>query len=228
VTAASRDILVSVDRYFDAAPRADATDEAVGPFTLFRSRSVWSYYARPRRGLDGPVTAEDVALLAARCDELEIDLSIEWIGELIPSPEHAVAAAGLKVERHALLVLDAGELRPVAPPQDVAIELLAADGVLAAGSLQPAGDAAEILAVATLPSHRHRGVAAAVTTALVRGRAPRRRRHAALGPRPGRDARLRARRLPMRRHPSGGRARRRLTAVGMSRHVPPAIGTAVP
>jgi ribosomal protein S18 acetylase RimI-like enzyme len=167
VTAASRDILVSVDRYFDAAPRADATDEAVGPFTLFRSRSVWSYYARPRRGLDGPVTAEDVALLAARCDELEIDLSIEWIGELTPSLEHAVAAAGLEVERHALLVLDAGELRPVAPPQDVAIELLAADGVLAAGSLQPAGDAAEILAVATLPSHRRRGVAAAVTTALL-------------------------------------------------------------
>jgi predicted GNAT family acetyltransferase len=43
-----------------------------------------------------------------------------------------------------------------------------ADGVLAAGSLQPVGDAAEIVAVATLPSHRRRGLAGAVTVALVR------------------------------------------------------------
>jgi ribosomal protein S18 acetylase RimI-like enzyme len=231
VTAAPHDVLASVDRYFDAAPRSDATAEAVGPFTLFRSGSVWSYHARPRRGLDTPVTVEDVTRLAARCDELGLELSIEWIGELTPSLERVVAAGGLEVERHALLVLRAGELRPVAPPADVAVELLGADdprlvaargiaevsfgaggtgvgadgpaarderaarigedmrahlrrrgaaeltltaaatdpadGVVAAGSLQPAGPAAEIVAVATLPSHRRRGLAAAVTTALV-------------------------------------------------------------
>jgi GNAT superfamily N-acetyltransferase len=228
VTAAPHDILTSIDRYFDAAPRADASAEAVGPFTLFRSRFAWSYHARPRLGLDTPVAVEDVTRLAARCDALALDPSIEWIGELTPSLEDAVAAAGLTVQRHALLVLHAGELRPVAPPPDVAVQLLdaddprlvaargvaevsfgagatgvgpaardqraaqigadmrahlrrrtaaeltltavathRADGVLSAGSLQPAGDAAEIVAVATLPSHRRRGLAAAVTTALV-------------------------------------------------------------
>lgn len=41
------------------------------------------------------------------------------------------------------------------------------DGVVATGSLQPIAETAEIVAVATLPSHRRRGLAAALTSKLV-------------------------------------------------------------
>ena len=41
------------------------------------------------------------------------------------------------------------------------------DGVVAAGQHQPVGDATEVVGVATLPAHRRRGLAAAVTAALV-------------------------------------------------------------
>ena len=40
------------------------------------------------------------------------------------------------------------------------------DGVVAAGQHQPVGDATEVVGVATLPAHRRRGLAGAVTAAL--------------------------------------------------------------
>jgi N-acetylglutamate synthase-like GNAT family acetyltransferase len=42
-----------------------------------------------------------------------------------------------------------------------------ADGILAVGSHQPVGDVSEVVGVGTLPSARRRGLAAAVTAALV-------------------------------------------------------------
>ena len=41
------------------------------------------------------------------------------------------------------------------------------DGVVAAGSYQPLGDTAEVLAVSTLPAARRQGLAAAITVELV-------------------------------------------------------------
>ncbi len=48
-----------------------------------------------------------------------------------------------------------------------AVAVDGAAGVVAQGAMQPVGDTAEIVGVATLPSHRRRGLAAAVTRALV-------------------------------------------------------------
>ena len=44
---------------------------------------------------------------------------------------------------------------------------LEGDGVVASGLVKPVGDAAEVMGVATLPAFRHRGLALAVTSALV-------------------------------------------------------------
>lgn len=227
----TRLLLDVADEYFDAAPRTDAAAETVGAFTLFRSNSVWSYYARPRRGLKKPVSARDIAALAERCQELALDLSLEWIGELTPSLHGIAEQAGLDIEEHALLALAPGDLQPVAPVAGVRVEHLAAndahlvtaravaevafsvggtrvgaagprdreerathvsddmrghlarraaagltvtavavgddDGVLATGSLQPVHGTGEVLAVATLPCARRRGLAGAITTSLV-------------------------------------------------------------
>jgi ribosomal protein S18 acetylase RimI-like enzyme len=237
MTASTSELLDTADRYLDAAPRTDAVSEVVGPFVLFKSTSVWSYYARPRRRLDAPITAGDIRRLSRRCDELGIEFAVEWIAEITPSVEVAAQQSGLRVERHALLVLVPADVRPVVPPDGVAIHRLAAkdpllvvaravaevafgeggtargsggplerdlraadvgddlrahlvrrsgaeltlttvaidpeSGVLCTGSLQPVGDVAEILAMATLPSERRRGLAAAVTSELVRDAARR-------------------------------------------------------
>ena len=61
-----RGLLDLIERYLDAAPRSATDPEPMGKFTLFRPRGPWSYYARPRLGLDEPITAADVAALGAR------------------------------------------------------------------------------------------------------------------------------------------------------------------
>jgi ribosomal protein S18 acetylase RimI-like enzyme len=227
----TRALLLEADRYLDAAPRSDSVDEQVGVFTVFHGTSVWSYYARPRRGLERPIAADDLARLDARYVELDRPLAIEWIDELTPSLEPVARAAGLVIERHALLELDPAGFEPAPPPPGWNFELLGsadarlvsaravcdvafgvggvergpaggperdaraaligeamrnqlrrraangltltvaasslADGVVAAGALQPSDRAAEIVAVATLPGYRRRGLAAAITGALV-------------------------------------------------------------
>jgi ribosomal protein S18 acetylase RimI-like enzyme len=117
-------LLERLDRYLDAAPRSSATAEEVGPFTLFRTRSPWPYYARPRVGLSTPIEPAHVERLARRCRELELPLAIEWVGEITPSLEPAARAAGLQVEIHPLLVLETG---PEAEPPDEHVEILDAD-----------------------------------------------------------------------------------------------------
>ncbi|HZU40072.1 MAG TPA: GNAT family N-acetyltransferase [Solirubrobacteraceae bacterium] len=223
-------VLHAVDRYLDAAPRADARVEEVGPFTLFTG-SFWPYYARPRLGSTAAISPADVALLERRCRELSRPLAIEWLAELTPALEPAARERGLELERHALLVLAPDALRPVLAPPGTQVEILgpsdprlaqaravadvgfgapgtgrgadgpsardrrvgelregliehlrrraeagltltavacdARDGVVAAASLQPVADAAEIVGVATLPAHRRRGLAAALAAALV-------------------------------------------------------------
>ena len=60
-----------IERYLDAVPRGRADAEAVGPFTLFRSRLAHPFYARPSLGwASGYVTATDVTALRARQREL--------------------------------------------------------------------------------------------------------------------------------------------------------------
>lgn len=223
-------LLDRVDAYLDVVQRdaADALD--IGPFTLFVSRAPYPLYARPRRDVTAPVTADDLAALAARCDEVGVPLAVEWVEEVTPSLRGVVSGAGLVVERYPLLVLTADRYRPAPPPAGVTLQeartgadltvaravanvafghggtavgaegtaerdegvagadpdqvrffvddaaagrtvTLAAtagpDGVVASGSVKPVGGAAEIMGVATLPAFRRRGLALAVTSALV-------------------------------------------------------------
>jgi GNAT superfamily N-acetyltransferase len=220
--------LVAADRYFDSAPRPDAEVVDAGAFSLFVSRTPWSYYARPAISDPKPATVADVEALIDRCEERDVDLAIEWVHEIHPELDRLAATIGLEVTHHALMVVTSG--MPIgAAAIEGNVRLLSAEdpallqaqavagvsfgaggtgtgpagaadreaaarnlvpeltahlrdrarrrltitavaetdgGVMSAGSYQPVGDTAEILAVATLPVMRRRGLAAAVTAKL--------------------------------------------------------------
>jgi len=218
-------MITRVDEYLHAVPLSNAETEQVGPFTLFRSTTVWPYYARPRAGVT--VEPADIEAVRARCAELQLPLSFEWVVEACPSLGPAAAEAGLTVIEHPLLVMERADLKPA--EADARIEIVPADaelvrqgravqhlafgdagtavgtagpterdaaaaelsdqliegvtdrirrgvtvsaaaftdeGMVATGQHQPVGTASEIVGVATLPSMRRRGLAAALTSAL--------------------------------------------------------------
>ncbi len=101
--------LATLESYYDTAPRANATTEQVGPFTLFvrASPEGWPYYARPRLGLADEVTRADVDTVRARQRELGVPENIEWVHETTPSVLDAVRTSGLSVEECPLLALPA-------------------------------------------------------------------------------------------------------------------------
>jgi len=101
------DVLATLETYYDTAPRAGSTPHEVGPFTLFVKdhEEGWDYYARPRLGLDGEVTAADVDGVRARQRELGVPEAMEWVHETTPSLLMAARASGLAVEECPLLVL---------------------------------------------------------------------------------------------------------------------------
>jgi ribosomal protein S18 acetylase RimI-like enzyme len=218
-----------IDGYLDAAPRPEADAVEAGAFTLFVSRTPWSYYARPTVGLDRAVDSADLALLATRCAERGVALKIEWVREVCPELEQVAGAFGLSIHAHDLMVADAGSVahgdvdgvrlriagvddpglidgcavaevsfafggtQPGAPctsqrdevrgrlsSELVAHLLYRADsgltvtavaesdpsGIVATGAYQPVEEAAEVVAVATLPCARRRGIAGALTARL--------------------------------------------------------------
>jgi ribosomal protein S18 acetylase RimI-like enzyme len=217
-----------VEAYYDAVPRALASAEDVGPFTLFRRSGGWPYYARPRAGLAGPFIQSDVERVLARQRVLGLPEAFEWVEEISPQLSEAISSAGLVVQRHQLMVL--AEPRPVTAPDGFRVQILDADdrhslaatraavklgfaqegteigavgvaerdaevaagdqaaefvgdcirqglttmaaavdnsGPVAGGSYSPRDGVAEITGVATLPAFRRRGLALAVTSALV-------------------------------------------------------------
>ena len=225
------ELLRRVERYLDAAPRSGAAAQEAGPFTLFRSRAPWPYYARPRLGLDRPVTAADLEGLRALCGRTGVPFALEWVDEVDTVAGGRRPRPGGGVTRHPLLACD-GPVTAAGAPGGVAVRVLAPgdeegrrdaravaevgfgrpgtgrgadgaaerdaararlrpgllaelarraregttvtavavdrrDGVVAAGQHQPVGDVTEVVGVATLPAHRRRGLAAAVTAALV-------------------------------------------------------------
>ena len=101
--------LTPIETYYDAVPRAAATTEEVGPFTLFLAEEGigWQFYARPRLGLDTEVTADDVRAVLARQDELGKPRQLEWVEEVTPSLLPAVREAlpDARIEECPLLVL---------------------------------------------------------------------------------------------------------------------------
>lgn len=102
-------LLVAADAYFDGAPRPDADAIAAGAFTLFVSRTPWSYYARPVVSHSQPLSSADIELLADMCRERHVDLVLEWVHELHPELAELASAFGLDVTEHALMTLDATE-----------------------------------------------------------------------------------------------------------------------
>ena len=98
-----------------------ATTEEVGPFTLFLRSDPrgWPFYARPRVGSDGAVSADDVRRVRDRQRELAIPEQLEWVGELAPGLGQAARSAGMVVHEHPLMVLS----RPVPAAQVPGVEV---------------------------------------------------------------------------------------------------------
>jgi ribosomal protein S18 acetylase RimI-like enzyme len=130
--------LISLERYLDAAPRAGAATEDIGPFTLFISTGLWPFYARPRSGLDRAISADDVLAVRERQRALGLPEAFEWVVEVTPSLGAAAGETGLVVEELPLLVL--GTQVPFARRTDDVIRRVRADEF----------DLARILAVASV------------------------------------------------------------------------------
>ncbi len=101
--------LDAIEAYYDTVPRAAATTEEVGPFTLFLAQegTGWQFYARPRLGGEDRFTAHDVRRVLARQRELGRPEAIEWVDDVTPSLLPAVRDAGLEAGSYPLLALPA-------------------------------------------------------------------------------------------------------------------------
>ena len=133
--------LERIEDYYDAVPRAASRVEDHGPLTLFVNRSSgFPYYARPRRGWQGPVEAGHVGAVRERQRGLGVPESFEWVAEMTPGLAGAARAAGLQVREHALLVLDPAAWHPAPPPVGTEVRLVSAE----------ADDLAELRAVGNL------------------------------------------------------------------------------
>jgi ribosomal protein S18 acetylase RimI-like enzyme len=104
-------LLDRLERCYDAIPRVGgARVEAVGPFDLFlRDGPGWPYYARPRLGATD-ITPADVTAVLDRQRALGVPLAIEWVLEVTPSLQPALAGSGLSVTLAPLMVLSSDSL----------------------------------------------------------------------------------------------------------------------
>jgi ribosomal protein S18 acetylase RimI-like enzyme len=123
-------LLATIEACYDAIPRAAATVEEVGPFTLFRAEpgTGWQFYARPRLGLTDPVSADDVRTVLGRQRDLGLPGALEWVDEVTPSLRGAAEAAGVASDLEAcpLLALPGDAVVP-APDGPGRYELMSGD-----------------------------------------------------------------------------------------------------
>jgi ribosomal protein S18 acetylase RimI-like enzyme len=131
--------LDEIEAYYDTVPRAAATTEEVGPFTLFLAEEGigWQFYARPRLGGGDAFTPDDVRQVLARQVELGRPCSIEWVDQVTPSLLPAVGAAGHEAGRYPLLALPHDAEVPV-PGRTRALAADDPDLGLAVGAVQAA------------------------------------------------------------------------------------------
>jgi len=114
-----------------------------------------------------PVAEAPVRLLGADDPALAVALAVEQVG--FHAPGTATGPEG-HAERDAAEVSEAmlATVRErIRAGTSVTAVAETDDGPVAVGTLRPAGNAAEIVAVATLPAARRRGFAAAITSALL-------------------------------------------------------------
>ena len=131
--------LDAIETYYDTVPRAAASTEEVGPFTLFLAEEGigWQFYARPRLGSDATFTSDDVRRVLQRQVELGRPRAIEWVDEVTPSLLPAVSAAGHEAGRYPLLALSP-ETDVPAPPRTRVLAHDDADLGLAVGAVSAA------------------------------------------------------------------------------------------
>jgi ribosomal protein S18 acetylase RimI-like enzyme len=100
------DLLQTLTRYHDVAPRSVLRAEPLGSFVLFFSEEPlgWRYCARPALGA-GSIEPGDLAAVRARQRDLGIPEVFEWIEETTPWMGAVMAAAGMAVVSHPLMVL---------------------------------------------------------------------------------------------------------------------------
>jgi ribosomal protein S18 acetylase RimI-like enzyme len=132
-------VLARLETYLDAVPRPAARAEPIGPFTLFvQAQGGWPYYARPSVGA-AAFTAAAVDQVRARQRALGVPEAFEWVAETTPGLRPAVAAAGLVIGDHPLMVLAAPGAAEAEAPTGVTLRLVT-----------PADDLARLSAVASL------------------------------------------------------------------------------
>ena len=131
--------LDAIETYYDTVPRAAATTEEVGPFTLFLAEegTGWEFYARPRLGGDAAFTADDVRRVLDRQVELGRPRAIEWVHEVTPSLFAAAGEAGHVAGRYPLLALPA-EIEVAALGRTRVLAADDADLALAVGAVSAA------------------------------------------------------------------------------------------
>ncbi|WP_151081844.1 GNAT family N-acetyltransferase [Nocardioides cynanchi] len=131
--------LDEIEAYYDTVPRAAATTEEVGPFTLFLAEegTGWDFYARPRRGSEHEFTSEDVRRVLARQVELGRQRAIEWVDQVTPSLLPAVRAAGHQTGSYPLLALPR-DAEVTAPERTRVLPFDDADLGLAVGAVHAA------------------------------------------------------------------------------------------
>ncbi len=149
-------LLQDLERYYDEVPRAFATTEEIGPFTLFVARDPagWAYYARPRLGYAGGATVEDVQAVRARQRELGVAEAFEWVVENAPDLGAVIAAAGIEPGDYPLMVLGDREQSATVPP-GIRIELLTSehpDVATVHGAVGAAFGETDVVAEASAPA----------------------------------------------------------------------------
>jgi ribosomal protein S18 acetylase RimI-like enzyme len=121
------DIIRRINAYCDAQPRERARAEEYGPLVLFVAvKPGFPYYARPYPNGHRPATAADVRAVRARQRELRLPESFEWIECSAPGMAAAASAAGLRVRRHPMLVLEAIAPAPTLPA-GIAVRIVGGD-----------------------------------------------------------------------------------------------------
>jgi ribosomal protein S18 acetylase RimI-like enzyme len=116
-----------LERYYDLVPRASASAESIGPFTLFvaAEKFPFPYYARPSLDGDGAFTVGEVEAVRDRQRALGLPQTFEWVEDVSPALGPVVEAAGLVVQRHPLMVMR----EPSWPddPPGIAVRMVDAD-----------------------------------------------------------------------------------------------------
>jgi GNAT superfamily N-acetyltransferase len=97
-------LLDQIERYFTLAPLPDARVHQVGALDVPIGSPEWPHPARPRHGLEGEVTGDDVRAAVDLQEGAGLPASLEWLGDRCRGLAAVARSAGLVVEELPLLV----------------------------------------------------------------------------------------------------------------------------